>query len=77
MTVDRVVVELASIRRRIRAINARYDGLDNRLEAMNVVQAALHEMTTLHALLPRNLREKSWVFLSMERGRISWRSSQN
>ncbi|HKV46176.1 MAG TPA: hypothetical protein VJT32_16120 [bacterium] len=77
MTVDQVVGGLASIRKRIRAINARYDGLENQLEAMNVVQAALHEMSTLHELLPADLKGKSWVFLSLERGRAPWRSSSN
>ena len=77
VSVDQVVGGLTSIRKRLRAINARYDGLDNRLEAMYTVQAAINEMTTLHALLPQHLREKSWVFQSMERGRIPWRPSAN
>lgn len=77
MTVDQVVGGLTSIRKRLRAINAQYDGLENRLEALNVVQAALHEMSALHALLPADLKGKSWVFLSMERGRVPWRSSPN
>ena len=75
MTTDEIVGNLTSIKRRLRSINTEYDGLDNRLEAKNVMQAALHEMTTLHAMLPKPLRSKSWVFLSLERGRTHYRSA--
>ncbi|HLW58727.1 MAG TPA: hypothetical protein VKV57_02250 [bacterium] len=77
MTVDQLVGGMTLIRKRIRAINARYDGLENQNEAMNVVQAALHEMSILHELLPADLKGKSWVFLSLERARVPWRSSSN
>jgi hypothetical protein len=75
METDRIVGSLTSIRRRLRSINRQYDGLENRVEAMNVVQAALHEMTALHSLLPKPLQEKSWVFLSLERGRTHDRAA--
>ena len=75
MTTDQIVGNLTSIKRRLRSINTAYDQLDNRVEAMNVVQAALHEMNTLHSMLPKPLRKKSWVFLSMERGRTHYRSA--
>jgi hypothetical protein len=75
MTTDQIVGNLTSIKRRLRSINTEYDGLDNRVEAMNVMQAALHEMTALHHMLPKALQEKSWVFLSLERGRTHYRSA--
>lgn len=75
MTMDQIVVNMTSIKRRLRSINTEYDGLDNRVEAMNVVQAALHEMTALHNMLPKQLQEKSWVFMSLERGRTHYRSA--
>jgi hypothetical protein len=75
MEMEHIVGSLTSIRRRIRSINTQYDVLDNRVEAMNVVQAALSEMTALHSLLPKRLQEKSWVFLSLERGRTHLRSA--
>ena len=74
MTTGLILANMTSIKRRIRHINSEYDGLDNRLEAMNVVQAALREMTTLHSLLPKPIKEKSWVFLSLERGRTHCRA---
>ena len=74
MTTGLIVANMTSIKRRIRTINTEYDGLENPLEAMNVVQAALREMSTLHSLLPKRLKEKSWVFLSLERGRTHHRS---
>jgi hypothetical protein len=72
---DQIVVNMTSIKRRLRSINTEYDGLDNRVEAMNVVQAALHEMIALHNMLPKPLQEKSWVFMSLERGRTHYRSA--
>jgi hypothetical protein len=69
MSTDVIVANLTSIKRRIRNINTEYDILENPLEAKNVVQAALREMSTLHNMLPKQLKEKSWAFLSMERGR--------
>lgn len=75
MGTDAIVGSLTSIRRRLRCISSQYDGLENRVEAMNVVQAALHEMTTLHSLLPKGLQDKSWVFLSLERGRTHDRAA--
>lgn len=75
MTMDQIVDSLTSIKKRLRTINTEYDGLDNRVEALNVVQAALGEMTALHSLLPRQLAKKSWVFLSLERGRTHYRSA--
>jgi len=39
-----------------------------------VFQAALSELSAMHNLLPEHLREKSWVFLSLERGSTHWRS---
>jgi hypothetical protein len=75
MTTDQIVGNLTSIKRRLRSINTEYDVLDNRVEAKNVMQAALHEMTALHNMLPKALRTKSWVFLSMERGRTHYRSA--
>jgi len=74
MTTGLIVANMTSIKRRLRHINTEYDGLDNRLEAMNVVQAALREMSTLHSLLPKSLKDKSWVFLSLERGRTHYRA---
>ncbi len=74
MTTSQIVGNMTSIRRRIRHIDTEYEGLDNRVEAMNVVQAALREMSTLHSMLPKRLKEKSWVFLSLERGRTHYRS---
>ena len=74
MTTGQIVGSMASIRRRIRHIDSEYEGLENRVKAMNVVQAALREMTTLHSMLPKRLKEKSWVFLSLERGRTHYRS---
>ncbi len=75
MTTDQIVGNLTSIKRRLRNINTEYDGLDNRVEAKNVMQVALHEMTALHNMLPNALRSKSWVFLSLERGRTHYRSA--
>ena len=75
MTMDQIVVNMTSIKRRLRSINRAYDNLENRVEAMNVVQAALHEMTALHSMLPKQLRQKSWVFMSLERGRTHYRSA--
>jgi len=75
MSIDQIVGNMTSIKRRLRSINTQYDGLDNRVEAMNVVQAALHEMTALHNMLPKPLQEKSWVFMSLERGRTHYRSA--
>jgi hypothetical protein len=75
VTTDQIVGNLTSIKRRLRSINTEYDALDNRVEARNVMQAALHEMTTLHNMLPKALRTKSWVFLSLERGRTHYRSA--
>ena len=75
MTMDQIVGNLTSIKRRLRNINTEYDGLENRVEAMNVLQAALSEMTALHNLLPKPLQQKSWVFMSMERGRTHYRSA--
>lgn len=75
MTTDQIVGNMTSIKRRLRSINTEYDGLDNRVEAMNVMQAALHEMTALHHMLPKTLQKKSWVFLSLERGRTHYRSA--
>lgn len=72
MTTDQLLENLTSLHRRLRSISMEYDGLENRVEAMNVVQVALQEMSTLHNLLPEKLREKSWVFLSLERGRSHW-----
>jgi hypothetical protein len=75
MTMDQIVDNMTSIKRRLRTINTEYDGLDNRVEALNVVQAALGEMTMLHNMLPKQLQKKSWVFLSLERGRTHYRSA--
>ncbi len=75
MTMDQIVGNLTSIQRRLRNINTEYDVLENQVEAKNVVQAALHEMSALHNMLPKKLRGKSWVFLSLERGRTHYRSS--
>jgi len=72
---DQIVGNLTSIQRRLRNINTEYDVLENQVEAKNVVQAALHEMTALHNMLPKQLRGKSWVFLSLERGRTHYRSA--
>ena len=75
MEMEHIVGSMTSIKRRLRSINTQYDGLENRVEAMNVVQAAISEMTVLHSLLPKRLQEKSWVFLSLERGRTHMRSA--
>ncbi len=75
MTMDQIVGNMTSIKRRLRNINTEYDVLENQVEAMNVVQAALHEMSALHNMLPKSLQEKSWVFLSLERGRTHYRSA--
>jgi hypothetical protein len=75
MTMDQIVGNMTSIKRRLRNINTEYDVLENQVEAMNVVQAALHEMSALHNMLPKSLQEKSWVFLSLERGRTHSRSA--
>lgn len=72
MTTDQLVDSLTALHKRCRTITE-HDRLDNPFEAMNVVQAALNEMSTLHNLLPDELREKSWVFLSLKRGRTTWR----
>jgi len=69
VTTNQLLGTLTSLSKRLRSINAEYDGLENHVEAMNVVQAALNEMSLLHTLLPEALRAKSWVFLSLERGR--------
>jgi hypothetical protein len=66
---------MTSIKKRLRSISAEYDILENHVEAMNVVQAALQEMSVLHTLLPKPLQEKSWVFLSLERGHTHYRSA--
>jgi hypothetical protein len=75
MTTDQIVGSMTSIKKRLRSINAEYDVLENHVEAMNVVQAALQEMSVLHTLLPKPLQEKSWVFLSLERGHTHYRSA--
>ncbi len=75
MTMDQIVGNMTSIRRRLRNISTEYDVLENQVEAKNVVQAAISEMTALHNLLPKQLRGKSWVFLSLERGRTHYRSA--
>jgi hypothetical protein len=75
MTMDQIVGNMTSIRRRLRNISTEYDVLENQVEAMNVVQAAISEMNTLHNLLPKQLQKKSWVFLSLERGRTHYRSA--
>jgi hypothetical protein len=75
MTTDQIVGSMTSIKKRLRSISKEYDLLENHVEAMNVVQAALHEMTVLHTLLPKPLQEKSWVFMSLERGRTHYRSA--
>jgi hypothetical protein len=75
MTTDQIVGSMTSIKKRLRNISAAYDVLENHVEAMNVVQAALHEMSVLHTLLPRPLQDKSWVFLSLERGHTHHRSA--
>ncbi len=75
MTMDQIVGDMTSIQRRLRNINTEYDGLENPVEAMNVMQAALHEMSALHNMLPKSLQGKSWVFLSLERGRTHYRSA--
>ena len=75
MTMDQIVDNMTSIKRRLRSINTEYDVLDNGVEAKNVMQAALHEMSALHNMLPKALRTKSWVFLSLERGRTHYRSA--
>ncbi|HKV44175.1 MAG TPA: hypothetical protein VJT32_05795 [bacterium] len=72
MTTNQLLGTLTSLSRRLRSINAEYDGLENPVEAMHVVQAALSEMSVLHNMLPEALRGKSWVFLSLERGRGHW-----
>ena len=75
MTTDQIVGNLTSIKRRLRSISTAYDALDNSVEAKNVMQAALHEMSALHNMLPKALRTKSWVFLSLERGTTHYRSA--
>jgi hypothetical protein len=75
MTMDQIVGNMTSIRRRLRNISTEYDVLENQVEAKNVVQAAISEMNALHNLLPKQLRKKSWVFLSLERGRTHYRSA--
>ena len=75
MSIDQIVGNMTSIKRRLRSINTEYDVLENRVEAMNVVQAALHEMTALHNMLPKQFQKKSWVFMSLERGRTHYRSA--
>jgi len=75
MTTDQIVGSMTSIKKRLRSISAEYDVLENHVEAMNVVQAALQEMSVLHTLLPKPLQEKSWVFLSLERGHTHYRSA--
>jgi hypothetical protein len=72
---DQIVGNMTSIRRRLRNISTEYDVLENQVEAKNVVQAAISEMNALHNLLPNQLRKKSWVFLSLERGRTHYRSA--
>ena len=75
MTTCELVGTLASLHRRLRTISTYYDGLENQIEARNVFQAALSELSTMHNLLPEHLRGKSWVFLSLERGSTThWRS---
>ena len=74
MTTCELVGTLASLHRRLRTISTYYDGLENQIEARNVFQAALSELSAMHNLLPEHLREKSWVFLSLERGSTHWRS---
>jgi len=75
MTMDQIVGNMTSIQRRLRNISTEYDVLENQVEAKNVVQAAISEMNALHNLLPKQLRKKSWVFLSLERGRTHYRSA--
>ena len=70
MRLDQIVGEMASIRRQLRNINARFGGLENPVEALNVMQAALHELAILHTMLPKRLRDKSWALLSLERARM-------
>ena len=74
MTTCELVGTLASLHRRLRTISTHFDGLENQIEAKNVFQAALSELSAVHNLLPEHLREKSWVFLSLERGGPHWRS---
>jgi len=75
MTMDQIVGNMTSIQRRLRTISTEYDVLENQVEAKNVVQAAISEMNALHNLLPKQLRKKSWVFLSLERARTHYRSA--
>jgi len=72
MSLDQIVGTMVGLKRRLRVVNAQLDGLDNRVEALNVMQAALHEMAILHDLLPKPLRDKSWALLSLERARMDW-----
>ena len=74
MTTCELVGTLASLHKRLRTISTHYDGLENQIEAKNVFQAALSELSAVHNLLPEHLKEKSWVFLSLERGNTHWRS---
>jgi len=75
MKTDQVVVSLVSLHKRLRAINAVYDGLEDKPEALTVAQAAFREMSVLHRLLPQNLKRKIWVVLSIEKGN-PWGSAE-
>jgi hypothetical protein len=51
---------------RLRRLNAAYMEAEDKRETTAVLQACFGELRTLHALLPADLRTRSWM-LSVER----------
>lgn len=65
-TTTEMIPSVLRIHRHLRKLNSDYMASEDKPETRTVLQARLNELRFLHALLPSDLREKSWI-LSMER----------
>ena len=53
--------DIQRVRRQLRCLNAAYAEADDKIEVRGLIEAKLHELETLHALLPGFLKRKSWL----------------
>lgn len=69
ISLDQVEQGIRLARRRLLTLNAHSDTLEVRYST----DAAYQDLKTLHAMLPEQIRNKSWVFQSMLKGWYSKR----
>lgn len=58
-----VIPSLLRIHRQLRILDQAYMGAEAKKQVQSAVEAKLHDLRAIHDLLPRDVRDKSWILL--------------